>query len=118
MIFSHVAGSDQEREVFAKAELHKNDLTEEEKGVSIKIKVSEGMNNGCDFDVYAVISNSTATERLCRLIFCARTVSYKGVVGPECGMKDLLNVTLLPHAGKRLPPGMKEGDTGTKAGRR
>ncbi|XP_067410052.1 protein-glutamine gamma-glutamyltransferase 2 [Emydura macquarii macquarii] len=101
--YKYPEGSDQEREVFAKAELQKNDLTEEEKGVSIKIKVSEGMNNGCDFDVYAVISNSTATERLCRLIFCARTVSYKGVVGPECGMKDLLNVTLLPHAEKTVP---------------
>uniref|UniRef100_A0A7M4EL87 Protein-glutamine gamma-glutamyltransferase 2 n=1 Tax=Crocodylus porosus TaxID=8502 RepID=A0A7M4EL87_CROPO len=36
-------------------------------------------------------------ERLCRLMFCARVASYNGNVGPECGMKDLLNVTLPPH---------------------
>ncbi|XP_039353705.1 protein-glutamine gamma-glutamyltransferase 2 [Mauremys reevesii] len=101
--YKYPEGSDQEREVFAKAELQKSSLTEEEKGVSIKIKVSEGMNNGCDFDVYAVISNNTETERLCRLMFCARTASYNGVMGPECGMKDLLNVILLPHAEKTVP---------------
>ncbi|CAM4545927.1 protein-glutamine gamma-glutamyltransferase 2 isoform X1 [Lepidochelys kempii] len=101
--YKYPEGSDQEREVFAKAELQKSYLTEEEKGVSIKIKVSEGMNNGCDFDVYAVISNNTETERLYRLMFCARTTSYNGVMGPECGMKDLLNVILLPHAEKTVP---------------
>ncbi|KAM7151011.1 protein-glutamine gamma-glutamyltransferase 2 [Macrochelys suwanniensis] len=101
--YKYPEGSDQEREVFAKAELQKSHLTEEEKGVSIKIKVSEGMNNGCDFDVYAVISNSTETERLCRLMFCARTASYNGVMGPECGMKDLLNVILPPHSEKTVP---------------
>ncbi|XP_053901240.1 protein-glutamine gamma-glutamyltransferase 2 [Malaclemys terrapin pileata] len=101
--YKYPEGSDQEREVFAKAELQKSHLTEEEKGVSIKIKVSEGMNNGCDFDVFAVISNNTETERLCRLMFCARTASYSGVMGPECGMKDLLNVILLPHAEKTVP---------------
>ncbi|XP_074867425.1 protein-glutamine gamma-glutamyltransferase 2 [Carettochelys insculpta] len=101
--YKYPEGSDEEREVFAKAELQKQSLLEEEQGVSIKIKVSEGMNNGCDFDVYAVICNQTATERLCRLLFCARTVSYNGVLGPECGKKDLLNVSLLPHAEKTVP---------------
>uniref|UniRef100_K7FAI3 Protein-glutamine gamma-glutamyltransferase 2 n=1 Tax=Pelodiscus sinensis TaxID=13735 RepID=K7FAI3_PELSI len=46
--YKYPEGSDQEREVFAKAELQKSSLTEEEQGLSLKIKVSEGMNNGCD----------------------------------------------------------------------
>uniref|UniRef100_A0A8D0HTV2 Protein-glutamine gamma-glutamyltransferase 2 n=1 Tax=Sphenodon punctatus TaxID=8508 RepID=A0A8D0HTV2_SPHPU len=98
--YKYPEGSAEERAVFTKADLQKSYPTEEETGVSIKIKVSEGMNNGCDFDVFAIISNNTSAERLCRLMFGARTASYNGTLGPECGKKDLLNVTLLPHAGK------------------
>lgn len=86
--------------MFSKAEHEKRSLSEGEEGLHVKIKLSEGANNGSDFDVFAVISNDTDTERVCRLMLCARTASYNGTVGPECGMKDLLNLTLGPRTGK------------------
>lgn len=93
--------------MFAKAEHEKSSLREEDEGLHLKIKLSEGANIGCDFDVFAVINNNSDTERVCRLMLCARTASYNGTVGPQCGMKDLLNVTLAPWEGKR-PAGSEE----------
>ncbi|NXW62135.1 TGM2 glutamyltransferase, partial [Eurystomus gularis] len=101
--YKYPEGSEKEREVFMKAELEKRSLGTEDEGLHLKIKVSEGANNGCDFDVFAVINNNTDTERVCRLMLCARTASYNGTVGPQCGLKDLLNVTLEPRAEKRVP---------------
>ncbi|NWX41955.1 TGM2 glutamyltransferase, partial [Steatornis caripensis] len=101
--YKYPEGSEKEREVFAKAEHEKSSLREEDEGLHLKIKLSEGANNGCDFDVFAVINNNTGAERVCRLMVCARTASYNGTVGPQCGMKDLLNVTLAPRAEKRVP---------------
>ncbi|KAM6120865.1 protein-glutamine gamma-glutamyltransferase 2 [Phoenicopterus ruber ruber] len=101
--YKYPEGSEQEREVFAKAERETSSLREEDEGLHLKIKLSEGANNGCDFDVFAVINNNTETERVCRLMLCARTASYNGTVGPQCGMKDLLNITLAPRAEKSVP---------------
>ncbi|XP_068769139.1 protein-glutamine gamma-glutamyltransferase 2 [Struthio camelus] len=101
--YKYPEGSEKEREVFAKAEHEKSYLSEEDEGLHLKIKLSEGANNGCDFDVFAVINNNTDTERVCRLMICARTASYNGTVGPQCGMKDLLNVALAPRAERRVP---------------
>ncbi|XP_010567674.1 PREDICTED: protein-glutamine gamma-glutamyltransferase 2 isoform X3 [Haliaeetus leucocephalus] len=96
--YKYPEGSEKERDVFAKAEHEKSSLRQEDEGLHLKIKLSEGANNGCDFDVFAVINNNTDIERVCRLMLCARTASYNGTVGPQCGMKDLLNVTLAPRA--------------------
>lgn len=93
--------------MFVKAEHEKKSLREADEGLHLKIKLSEGANNGCDFDVFAVVNNNTDEERVCRLMLCARTASYNGTVGPQCGMKDLLNVTLPPRAG-RGPAGSRE----------
>ncbi|NXN71064.1 TGM2 glutamyltransferase, partial [Himantopus himantopus] len=101
--YKYPEGSEKEREVFAKAEHEKSSLREEDEGLHLKIKLSEGANIGCDFDVFAVINNNSDTERACRLMLCARTASYNGTVGPQCGMKDLLNVTLAPWAENRVP---------------
>uniref|UniRef100_A0A8B9RX26 Transglutaminase 2 n=1 Tax=Accipiter nisus TaxID=211598 RepID=A0A8B9RX26_9AVES len=81
----------------------RHSLRQEDEGLHLKIKLSEGANNGCDFDVFAVINNNTDVERVCRLMLCARTASYNGTVGPQCGMKDLLNVTLAPRAENSVP---------------
>lgn len=89
--------------MFAKAEREKSSLREEDEGLHLRIKLSEGANNGCDFDVFAIITNNTDTERVCRLMLCARTASYSGSVGPQCGMKDLLNIALEPRDGERPP---------------
>ncbi|XP_040464726.1 protein-glutamine gamma-glutamyltransferase 2 [Falco naumanni] len=101
--YKYPEGSEKEREVFAKAERERSSLREDDEGLHVRIKVSEGANNGCDFNVFAAISNNTDTERVCRLMLCARTASYNGTVGPQCGMKDLLNVTLAPRAEKIVP---------------
>lgn len=68
----------------------------------MRIRVGESMSMGNDFDVFAHIGNDTSESRECRLLLCARTVSYNGVMGPECGMEDL-NLTLDPFSGKTLP---------------
>lgn len=86
--------------MFVKAEHETSSLREEDEGLHLKIKLSEGANNGCDFDVFAVVSNNTDAERGCRLLLCARTASSRGAVGPQCGMKDLLNLSLEPRSGE------------------
>ena len=97
-------GSPEEREAFTRAN-HLNKLVnKEETGVAMRIRVGEGMNRGCDFDVFAHITNSTPEEHTGRLLLCARTVSYNGILGPECGTKDLLSLSLEPYSGKVLCP--------------
>ena len=59
------------------------------------------MRKGCDFDVVAVASNATTSEKKCRLLFSSMAVSYTGVVKDNCGFKDLLNVELAPGGGER-----------------
>lgn len=92
--------------MFSKAEHEKSSLGEQEEGLHMRIKLSEGANNGSDFDVFAFISNDTDKERECRLRLCARTASYNGEVGPQCGFKDLLNLSLQPHMGKVMAGGV------------
>lgn len=93
--------------MFARAEHETSSLREVDEGLHLRIKLAEGANNGHDFDVLAVISNNSDTERICRVMLCARTASYNGTVGPQCGMKDLLNVTLAAREGKS--PGGTQG---------
>ncbi|XP_015272503.1 PREDICTED: protein-glutamine gamma-glutamyltransferase 2 [Gekko japonicus] len=101
--YKYQEGSEEERAVLEKVNLRKTYPAEAEEGLKVKIKVSEGMNNGCDFDIFAVLSNNTASERTCRLMFGARAAGYNGALGPECGSKDLLNVALQPYADKTVP---------------
>lgn len=70
--------------------------------MSMRIRVGESMSMGNDFDVFAHIGNDTSESRDCRLLLCARTVSYNGVLGPECGAENL-SLTLDPYSGKALP---------------
>lgn len=94
-------GSDEEREAFKKAN-HLNKLLQEnpDPGLHITIKVTSDMRKGCDFDVFAVVTNNTEEEKKCRLVFGSCAVSYNGVLGGNCGFKDLLNVQLPPGAGE------------------
>lgn len=68
----------------------------------MRIRVAQSMSMGSDFDVFAYITNNTAESLTCRLLLLARTVSYNGVLGPECGTKDLLNLSLEPFSGKAV----------------
>ncbi|XP_020764725.2 protein-glutamine gamma-glutamyltransferase 2 [Odocoileus virginianus] len=101
--YKYPEGSPEEREAFTRAN-HLNKLVDkEETGVAMRIRVGEGMNRGCDFDVFAHITNSTPEEHAGRLLLCARTVSYNGILGPECGTKDLLSLSLEPYSEKSIP---------------
>lgn len=101
--YKYPEGSPEEREAFTRAN-HLNKLVnKEETGVAMRIRVGEGMNRGCDFDVFAHITNSTPEEHTGRLLLCARTVSYNGILGPECGTKDLLSLSLEPYSEKSIP---------------
>jgi len=95
------AGSDEEREAFKKAN-HQNKLLQQKQnhGLHLTIKVTTDMRKGCDFDVFAVVTNNTQSEKKCRLAFGSCALSYNGFLGGNCGFKDLLNVELSPGAGK------------------
>lgn len=94
-------GSDEEREAFKKAN-HQNKLLHQQQnpGLHVTIKVTSDMSKGCDFDVFAVVTNNTQSEKKCRLLFGSCAVSYSGVTGGNCGFKDLLNVELPPGGGQ------------------
>ncbi|XP_043335418.1 protein-glutamine gamma-glutamyltransferase 2 [Cervus canadensis] len=101
--YKYPEGSPEEREAFKRAN-HLNKLVDkEETGVAMRIRVGEGMNRGSDFDVFAHITNSSPEEHTGRLLLCARTVSYNGILGPECGTKDLLSLSLEPYSEKSIP---------------
>ncbi|XP_061641341.1 protein-glutamine gamma-glutamyltransferase 2 isoform X2 [Phyllopteryx taeniolatus] len=102
--YKHPEGSDEEREAFKKAN-HQNKLLQlkENEGLNVTIKVSTEMNKGCDFDVFAVVTNNTQSDKKCRLLFGSCAVSYNGFQGGNCGFKDLLNVELSPGGARKVP---------------
>ncbi|XP_017278251.1 protein-glutamine gamma-glutamyltransferase 2 [Kryptolebias marmoratus] len=103
-LYKYPEGSDEEREAFKKAN-HQNKLLQQkpDAGLQLSIKVTSDMKKGCDFDVFAVVTNNTESEKTCRLVFGSCVVSYNGVLGGNCGFKDLLNVALSPGAERRVP---------------
>ncbi|NWI56947.1 TGM2 glutamyltransferase, partial [Calyptomena viridis] len=101
--YKYPEGSEEERKVFAKAEHEKKSIQEEDEALHLKIKVSEGANKGSDFDVFAVINNNTDVGRVCTVRLCARTTSYNGVVGPQCGLTDSTDIELEPRSENRVP---------------
>lgn len=94
-------GSHEEREAFKRAN-HQNKLLQQQEssGLHLSIKIGTNINKGCDFDVYAVVTNDTQSEKKCRLLFSSYAISYSGSLGENCGFKDLLNVELAPGAGE------------------
>lgn len=95
-------GSDEERDTFKKAN-HQNKLLQQQQnqGMHLTIKVTSDMKKGCDFDVFAVVTNNTQSDKKCRLLFGSCAVSYNGLLGENCGFKDLLNVELSPGGGEQ-----------------
>uniref|UniRef100_A0A8C5GVC5 protein-glutamine gamma-glutamyltransferase n=1 Tax=Gouania willdenowi TaxID=441366 RepID=A0A8C5GVC5_GOUWI len=100
-LYKYPEGSDEEREVFKKAN-HENKLLHQQQnqGLHLTIKVTSEMRKGCDFDVFVVVTNNTQSEKKCRLVFGSCALSYNGFLGGNCGFKDLLNVELSPGAGE------------------
>uniref|UniRef100_A0A8C7ZGB4 Protein-glutamine gamma-glutamyltransferase 2 n=1 Tax=Oryzias sinensis TaxID=183150 RepID=A0A8C7ZGB4_9TELE len=103
-LYKYPEGSDEEREAFTKAN-HQNKLLQQlqNAGLHLAIKVTSDMKKGCDFDVFAVVTNNTQSEKMCRLVFGSCAESYNGTLGENCGFKDLLNVGLSPGAERRIP---------------
>ncbi|XP_037108182.1 protein-glutamine gamma-glutamyltransferase 2 [Syngnathus acus] len=103
-LYKHPEGSDEEREAFKKAN-HQNKLLQQQdnQGLNVTIKVSPEMKKGCDFDVFALVSNNTQSDKKCRLLFGSCAVSYNGNQGGNCGFKDLLNVELSPGGARKVP---------------
>ncbi|XP_049725301.1 protein-glutamine gamma-glutamyltransferase 2 [Elephas maximus indicus] len=101
--YKYPEGSPEEREAFTRAN-HLNKLVEkEETGMAMRIRVGQGMNKGSDFDVFAYITNDTSEDHTCHLLLCARTVSYNGTLGPECGTTHVLDLALEPFSEKSIP---------------
>ncbi|XP_036101282.1 protein-glutamine gamma-glutamyltransferase 2 [Molossus molossus] len=101
--YKYPEGSPQEREAFQRAN-HLNKLADkEETGVAMRIRVARSMKMGSDFDVFAHITNNTDEDHACRLLLCARTVSYNGILGPMCGIKEVLDLTLEPSSEQSIP---------------
>ncbi|TNN27452.1 Protein-glutamine gamma-glutamyltransferase 2 [Liparis tanakae] len=96
-------GSEEERKAFQKAD-HQNKLLQQQQsgGLQLAIKVTADMKKGCDFDVFAVVTNNTSGDKKCRLVFGSCSVSYTGRLGDNCGFKDLLNVELPPGGERRV----------------
>ncbi|XP_072320520.1 protein-glutamine gamma-glutamyltransferase 2-like [Eucyclogobius newberryi] len=104
-LYKYPEGSEEERAVFKKAE-HQNKLSkrpQQEGGLQLSIKGSQDMKKGCDFDVFALVTNGTSSEKMCRLVFSSCGVSYTGVLGANCGFKDLLNLQLPPGGEQKVP---------------
>lgn len=104
-LYKYPEGSDEERETFKKAK-HETKLLHEMshgEGLQLAIKVSPDMNKGCDFDVFALVTNRGPSQKMCRLMFVSCAVSYTGVLGGNCGFKDLLNVELPPGGERKVP---------------
>ncbi|XP_069567312.1 protein-glutamine gamma-glutamyltransferase 2 [Brachyistius frenatus] len=103
-LYKYPEGSDEERRTFKKAN-HQNKLLHQQQnqGLHLAIKVTSDMKKGCDFDVFAVVTNNTQSDKKCRLVFGSSTVTYNGFLGGNCGFKDLLNVELSPGAERRIP---------------
>lgn len=104
-LYKYLEGSEEERKTFKKAN-HQNKLLQqqvENEGLHITIKVTEGMIKGCDFDVLAVVTNNTSVDKECRLVFGSRAISYNGILGENCGFKNLLNVKLTPGEERQVP---------------
>uniref|UniRef100_A0A8C1WNL4 Protein-glutamine gamma-glutamyltransferase 2 n=1 Tax=Cyprinus carpio TaxID=7962 RepID=A0A8C1WNL4_CYPCA len=103
-LYKYPEGSVEERQVFEKAN-HQSKLHQQQAkpGLQITIKLSTGIRKGCDFDVFAIVTNNTEEDKKCRLVFASRAVSYNGVIGHECGFKDLLNVELAPGGERKVP---------------
>uniref|UniRef100_A0AAY4ESV9 Protein-glutamine gamma-glutamyltransferase 2 n=1 Tax=Denticeps clupeoides TaxID=299321 RepID=A0AAY4ESV9_9TELE len=102
-LYKYPEGSDEERETFKKAE-HLNKLQQhKDVGLDLTIKLGDSLRKGCDFDVFALAKNNTSKNKRCRLLLASRAVSYSGVIGGDCGYKDLLNVDLPPGGERKVP---------------
>lgn len=52
--------------------------------MDFKIKFSDNMAVGSDFEVYAVLTNNHMKTKSCTVLFSAKAVGYSGKLGDSC----------------------------------
>ncbi|XP_069544923.1 protein-glutamine gamma-glutamyltransferase 2-like, partial [Brachyistius frenatus] len=88
--------SEDERRVYEKAQHHnKLQKSGEEPGLHLKIKLSNNMIVGSNFEVFAILTNDCIDARTCKFRFLATAVSYNGRRGDNCGFASI-QVEVLP----------------------
>ncbi|CAG03221.1 unnamed protein product, partial [Tetraodon nigroviridis] len=102
--YKYPEGSEEERQVYEKAQ-HHNKLQKrgEEPGLRLKIKLVDSVVVGWDFEVFAVLTNNCMEARTCSFLFFARTVSYNGKLGDTCGVISE-KVEVPPGGGQHTNP--------------
>ncbi|XP_018544401.1 LOW QUALITY PROTEIN: protein-glutamine gamma-glutamyltransferase 2-like [Lates calcarifer] len=83
--YKYPEGSKEERQVYEKAQ-HHNKLQQrgEEPGLHLKIKLSDNMMVGSDFEVYAILTNNDMEAKTCNFLFFAKAANYNGKLGDSC----------------------------------
>uniref|UniRef100_A0A8D3CMP1 Protein-glutamine gamma-glutamyltransferase 2 n=1 Tax=Scophthalmus maximus TaxID=52904 RepID=A0A8D3CMP1_SCOMX len=101
--YKYPEGSKEERQVYGKAQ-HHNKLQQrgEQPGLKLKIKFSDNMAVGSDFEVYAVLTNNHMKTKSCTVLFSAKAVGYSGKLGDSCAFASD-KVELTPGEEWRLP---------------
>ncbi|XP_068997710.1 protein-glutamine gamma-glutamyltransferase 2-like [Embiotoca jacksoni] len=100
--YKYAEGSEDERRVYEKAQ-HHNKLQKrgKEPGLHLKIKLSDNMIVGSNFEVFAILTNNCMDARDCNFLFLATAVGYNGKRGDSCGFASD-KVEVLPGEERRL----------------
>ncbi|GCB60719.1 hypothetical protein scyTo_0003987 [Scyliorhinus torazame] len=101
--YKYAEGAKEEREVFAKAKMKDKLVEEPQRKLILNLKVTEGIMNGADFEVVAVLKNQISVVRKYRLAMLAQTILYNGQPIQECGILRQIKIAIGPHEEKRIP---------------
>ncbi|XP_068996653.1 protein-glutamine gamma-glutamyltransferase 2-like [Embiotoca jacksoni] len=100
--YKYAEGSEDERRVYEKAQHHnKLQKSGEEPGLHLKIKLSDNMIVGSNFEVFAILTNDCMDARDCKFRFFATAVGYNGTRGARCGFASI-EVEVPPGEERRL----------------
>ncbi|XP_069740737.1 protein-glutamine gamma-glutamyltransferase 2-like isoform X2 [Narcine bancroftii] len=95
--YKYPEGSEEERNVFRKADKKVKLPNEPKKLFTIKLKSNKTNLNGSNIDVSLTILNNSSVSKNCRVILCAQTIRYNGKPIEECGWKDVEHATIGPQ---------------------
>ncbi|XP_051887232.1 protein-glutamine gamma-glutamyltransferase 2a [Pristis pectinata] len=98
--YKYPEGSEEERNIFHKANKSISLPNEPKKPFSVKLNANRVNVNGSNFEASFVVSNQSSETKNCRLLLCAQTTTYNGKPFQECGWKDLENFTIGPQEAK------------------
>ncbi|XP_069549902.1 protein-glutamine gamma-glutamyltransferase 2-like [Brachyistius frenatus] len=100
--YKYAEGSEDERRVYEKAQHHsKLEKRGKEPGLRLKIKLSDNMIVGSNFEVFAILTNDGMDVKDCKFIFTATAVGYNGTQGDNCGRASI-EVEVPPGEERRL----------------